>query len=456
MGSYAKLFGEHRWNDLADSHDRTLARIVHGVRHDQPSSDGRDLVPPGLGVAVRSSFPDSLPLPATGLEVAQFVSLRAGACVGADYSNLAVLTADGHSLRLYHNPFLDAEIAARYTDVPLDAPYPISVAAREGRVVLLPDLDSYQQQFSALVDDTVAAGIQATASLPLYRSDGTRMGAIGFAWAEPMSFDAKLDAALRAVSNLCVATVERAERYDADHDLIVALQERLLGALPLLPGTAISARYLTASSQRTVGGDWYEGLLLGEGRIALIVGDVVGHGITAAADMALVRGMMSALLHAQVEMSKIFTEVTGVLDQRDAPLLATAALAVIDIPACTVAFTTAGHPPPILRLPDGTVKQLDTANGMMIGVSSDLLGLVGSAPFPLGSQLVMYTDGLVERRARPFQAGVDEAAAHLAAIPTDLAPEQIIESLLDVLIGDNAADDDVAILVVQHAAVPST
>jgi serine phosphatase RsbU (regulator of sigma subunit) len=418
------------------------------VRHDDPAGNGSDIVPPALGVAVQSSFTDSLALPATGLEVAQFVSLRAAACVGADYSNLAVLAPDGHSLRLYHNPFLDADIAERYTDVPLEAPYPISVAAREGRVVLLPDLASYQHDFSGLVEDTAAAGIEATASLPLYRSDGSRLGAIGFAWAEPTPFDVKLEAALRAVSFLCVATIERAERYDADHDLIVALQERLLGTLPLLPGTDVSARYLTASSQRTVGGDWYEGLLLGEGRIALIVGDVVGHGITAAADMALIRGMMSALLHAQVATSNIFTEVTGVLDQREAPLLATAALAVVDIPASTVTFTTAGHPPPLLRLPDGRVQLLDTANGMMIGVLSDLPGRVGRAPFPLGSQLVMYTDGLVERRDRPYQAGIDQAASQLAS--AHLAPTQLIESLLDVLIGREPAGDDIAVLCVEH------
>ncbi len=406
-------------------------------------------------MAVGSSFPDSLPLPASSLDVAQFVALRAAACVGAKYSNLALLTTDGDALRLFHNPSLDAEIAARYTDVPLDSAYPISVAARDGRIVLLPNLDSYQEEFSGLVADTAAAGVQSTASLPLYRSDGTRLGAIGFAWAEPTSFDAKLDAALRAVSYLCVATVERAERYDADHDLIVALQERLLGTLPLLPSTDISARYITASSETTVGGDWYEGLLLGDGRVALIVGDVVGHGITAAADMALIRGMMSALLHANVAMSSIFTEVTGVLDQRDAPLLATAALSVIDIPAGTVTFSTAGHPPPLLRLPDGSVEKLDTANGMMIGVSSDLLGRVGNARFPPGSQLVMYTDGLVERRDRPLDAGIDEAIAHLASISRHLAPNQVIESLLGVLIGDNVADDDIAILVVEHTADPS-
>jgi len=407
-----------------------------------------------LGVAVSSSL-RPLPLPATGAEVAQFVALRAAACVGADYSNIALLAADGNSLRLFHNPFLDVEIAERYTDVPLDAPYPIAVAAREARVVMLPDLDSYQEEFPGLVVDTIAAGIQATASLPLYRVDGTRLGAIGFAWSKPMSFDPKLDAALRAVAHLCVETVERAERYDADHDLIVALQERLLGSPPVLAGVDISARYLTASSEAAVGGDWYEGLLLGEGRIALIVGDVVGHGITAAADMALIRGMMSALLHARVATSRIFTEVTGVLDQRDAPHLATAALAVIDIPARTVSFATAGHPPPLLRLPDGTVERLDTANGMMIGVSSGSLGEVGVARFPVGSRLVMYTDGLVERRDRPLQVGIDEAAGHLAAISTRLAPGQVIESLLGALSGGEATDDDIAVLVVEHTSEPT-
>ena len=387
--------------------------------------------------------------------MAHFVALRAAACVGADYSNLALLTADGNSLRLFHSPFLDVDLEARYTDVPLDGAYPIAVAARDSRAVLLADLDSYQEAFPGLIADTVAAGVQATASLPLHRFDGTLLGAIGFAWTEPTSFDPKLEAALRAVAYLCVETVERAERYDADHTLIVALQNRLLGSLPVLPGTEISAQYLTASSEASVGGDWYEGLLLGDGKIALIVGDVVGHGITAAADMALIRGMISALLHARIATSQIFTELTQVLTQCNSPLLATAALAVIDIPAGTITFATAGHPPPMLRLPDGSVEMLDTANGMMIGVSSESVGEVDTVPFPVGSQLVMYTDGLVERRDRPVQVGIDQAAAHLAAMSVHLAPSQVVESLHDALIGDNATDDDVAVLVVEHVAEPS-
>ena len=158
--------------------------------------------------------------------MAQFVALRAAACVGAEYSNLALLSADGNSLRLFHSPFLDAEIAARYTDVPLDAPYPIAVAARDDRVVLLPDLDSYQEEFPGLGcrhDRSRDPGDGLASALPLRRNP-SRGDRVRLDRADV--FDRKLDAALRAVAILCVETVELAERYDADHDLIVALAEQ--------------------------------------------------------------------------------------------------------------------------------------------------------------------------------------------------------------------------------------
>src|SRR6478609_7573780 len=191
------------------------------MSEEQPESDSeRELV---AGLKVPDRLPGSLPLPATGRELAQFVALRAAACVGADYSNMALFDAIGQSLRLFHGTFLTPEIADRYTDVPLSAPFPIAAAARTGTSILLPDLLSYSDQFPDILADTVAAGVQATASLPLHREDGTLVGSIGFAWAEPTTFDTKLESALHAVADLCTATVERAERYDAEHQLIVEL-----------------------------------------------------------------------------------------------------------------------------------------------------------------------------------------------------------------------------------------
>ncbi len=160
----------------------------------------------------------------------------------------------------------------------------------------------------------------------------------------PTTFDAKLQSALHAVGELCSATIERAERYDADHQFIVELSASLLGALPVMAGLETSARYLPASDTVSVGGDWFEGLLLDDHRLALVVGDVTGHGLTAAADMALLRGMITALLHSGVAVADVFSEMSGVLLQRAGLLLATAALVVVDVADATVTYATAGHP----------------------------------------------------------------------------------------------------------------
>ena len=326
-----------------------------------------DVPIPAVGAPVPVPLPDSLPLPATSAQVAQFVAYRAAACVGADYANLALLDGARTSLRLFHDSFLDRDIADRYTDVAVDAPYPIAAAVREERVVLLSDIESYRVQFPDIVADTIAAGVRASASVPLYRSDGTVLGALAFAWTDPTVFNPKLEAALRAVGVLCVETVERAERYDADHELVVAMQRRLLGDLPSLSGIETAARYLPATASLAVGGDWYEGLVLGKTRMALVVGDVTGHGIAAAADMALVRGMVSALLHSGVATSDVFSELSAVLQptQRSPPRHRR--------PGRRRHRARNGHvrhrrpPPPLLRLPDGEVRRLDSANSPLIG-----------------------------------------------------------------------------------------
>jgi serine phosphatase RsbU (regulator of sigma subunit) len=391
----------------------------------------------------------SLALPATNLEVAQFVAMRAAACVGADYSNLALYDKDRQSLRLFHGTFLDPEIAVRYTDLPVSAPFPIAAAVRLGQAVLVPDLDACRVQFPEILADTIAARVQATASLPLRRADGSLVGAIGFAWSDSVSFDAKLQSALDAVAYLCTATLERAERYDTDHRLMQELQRSLLGALPTKPGIETSARYIPATLNASVGGDWFEGLVLDGDRIAVVVGDVTGHGVAAAADMALIRGMITALLHSGVLVADVFSEVSGVLRQRPGLLLASAALAVVDVAAATVTFATAGHPPPVLRFPDGHVQTLDTANAPIIGIPWTR-SIADTAPFPLGAQLVMFTDGLVERRDQRFDIGVEQVTTYLAEADCRMNAEELVEGVLGALLGDDDPQDDIAILVIKH------
>jgi serine phosphatase RsbU (regulator of sigma subunit) len=391
----------------------------------------------------------SLPLPATRAEVAQFVAVRAAACVGAEYSNLAWLADDGASLRLFHGTFLDREIADRYPDVPLSAPFPIAVAARSGTAVLLPDLEAYRVRFPEIIADTIAAGVHATASVPLVREDGTPFGAIGFAWTKPTAFDAKLESALRAVAELCTATIEHAERHDADRRFIVELSASLLGELPVMAGLETAARYLPASQTAAVGGDWYEGIVLDGRRLALVVGDVTGHGPAAFADMALLRGMISALLHSGVPVGDVFGAISGFLLQRPGLLLATAALVVVDLADEAVVYATAGHPPPLVQLPTGEVRRLDQANAPMLGCTSTQR-IAGTMPFPVGARLVLFTDGLVERRDRAFDAGVDQIAVLLSTLSQRATPSALADAVLDALLDGAPSEDDIAIVVIEN------
>lgn len=409
-------------------------------------------IPPG-GSPVPDSLPAALPLPATSAQVARFVALRAAACVRADYANLALLAGDD-TLRSYDNLVSGLDGSARHTDLAIDAPSPIATAIREGRVVLIDDATSYRSEFPSAAPHAVASGVEALAVLPLHRTDGSALGALVFGWSDAAEFDAKSVAALRAVAVLCVETVERAERYDADHELVLAMQRRLLGELPPLTGITTHAVYLPAAPTFAVGGDWYEGLVLAPALMALAVGDVAGHGVAAAADMALVRGMVTARLHSGVAPPDVFAELSAVLGQRSALLLASAALVVVDVERGTVTFATAGHPPPLLRLPGGEVVSLDSANSPLIGAPNSRR-VADTTPFPPGSTLVMYTDGLVERRDRLVDDGIDQARRCLARLPGDTAGNDLVEALIADLVGEEAAEDDIAVLVVQNTAQPS-
>ena len=180
----------------------------------------------------------SLALPATGTEVAQFVALRAAACVGADYSNLASLDQTRRSLRLFHGAFLAPAIPIgtrtyRWSALPdrCRRPYGDSDPAAGPRRLPRPiPRDPRRHRRRRYPRDGVAA---------VYRESGSLVGAIGFAWTTPVRFDTKLQSALHAVAELCTATIERAERHNADHQFIVDLSASLLGASPSSPGSRL-------------------------------------------------------------------------------------------------------------------------------------------------------------------------------------------------------------------------
>ena len=160
---------------------------------------------------------------------------------------------------------------------------------------------------------------------------------------------------------------------------------------------------------------------------------------------------ITALLHSGVAVADVFGEVSDVLRQRAGLLLASAALIVVDTDDDTLTYATAGHPPPVVQLPNGEIRRLDDANAPMIGLTSTRR-IASTVPFPAGSRLVMFTDGLVERNDRPFDVGIDQIVELLSILPSLLTPTEVTDAIVDSLLAGAAATDDIAVVAIQRVA----
>ncbi|HET9691435.1 MAG TPA: SpoIIE family protein phosphatase [Acidimicrobiales bacterium] len=249
-----------------------------------------------------------------------------------------------------------------------------------------------------------------------------------------------------------VRVVAKERRFDQEHQAAHTLQASLLPAHPEVPaGFEVAVRYLPATRQAEVGGDFWDVAAHPAGAgIALAVGDVEGHDMVAAAQMAQLRSALRALRPGTDGSGGLLAAVRRVWDDLALPRLATALVATIDDTGLLRA-ASAGHPPPLLVEP-GAARSLDVPVDVPLGVAPGAAG----APRPLevrlaaGAALVLYTDGLVERRDAAFDAGVAALAARAAAAART-TPETLADHLLEGVVDEDRADD-VALLVVRRAS----
>ena len=208
-----------------------------------------------------------------------------------------------------------------------------------------------------------------------------------------------------------------AEYSNADGRGIVAeLQEALLPtALPVLPRARIAARYLVAGQEQAAGGDWFDAIPLDGGAVALVVGDVVGHGLSASAAMGQLRAVLAELLAAEDDLGRVLRRTDAFAARMPSLRAATLVLVVLDPAAGTLRYTTCGHPPPLVIGVDGKARYLEGTGTGPLGTGSPPV-LASSALAP-GELVLLYSDGLVER---PDQT-IAEGMAELAVVATDAA-----------------------------------
>jgi PAS domain S-box-containing protein len=374
---------------------------------------------------------------------------------------LAVVEPDQPVLQSYFGgASVSGELAARYMRAPLSVDTPASRVVNTGRPLLVGDRVTQRDEFPAIRADIDSAGYEAVAGLPLRRASGEVFGALVLAWRQPREFDRALVALLHDIVVVVSRAAERLELLELERSVARSLQLGLLALDVRSTGAIVRARYRAADEAMEIGGDWYDAVDLADGRLAVAVGDVVGRGLPA----ATVMGQLRAALGITALTASDAADAIRMLDRYALHVpgahCATVAFAIVDPDAQTVSYATAGHPPPLVVSPRGDVEFLHGGRSWPLGIESKRV----RAPADVhrlepGSLLLLYTDGLVERRGEPMQVGFDRLESVVRRnwnLPLRRLKQAIFGALADVG-GESGPPrkgltrDDIALVAVRTA-----
>ncbi|MFB7651587.1 MULTISPECIES: PP2C family protein-serine/threonine phosphatase [unclassified Streptomyces] len=244
--------------------------------------------------------------------------------------------------------------------------------------------------------------------------------------------------------------VDNARLHAETQAVAERLQRSLLPDLPVVDGLSITARYASAASSAQIGGDWYDSFVLPQGHTALIIGDVTGHDLHAAVTMSQMRNMLRGIAcDRQEPPGMILRRLDIAVDTLYRHRTATCVYALLKGPEggpYLLEWARAGHPPPLLVTADGDASYLQDAHGMLLGADSYAERDSASTPLPVGSTLLLYTDGLIERRGESLDHSMTRLRQHASAlIGHDL--DTMCDELLTALTA--GSNDDIALLAVR-------
>lgn len=240
---------------------------------------------------------------------------------------------------------------------------------------------------------------------------------------------------------------------EMQRELGIAVQELLLPAgvpADVRDTVQVAVRYRPASDVLRLGGDWYDVADLGHGRLAVAVGDVVGHGLRAAAVMGQLRSALSGLIVADVGPAAALKALDRVARHIPDAMASTAVKVVIDPNVDLAVYSSAGHLPPLILREDGAVDALDQGLGPPLAVTECVEARpLGTTTLASGDTLVLYTDGLVEHRGAALDRGIARLAAALRR-HRDLDVEALADHLLGEVPTQSALRDDIALVVLRR------
>jgi serine phosphatase RsbU (regulator of sigma subunit)/anti-sigma regulatory factor (Ser/Thr protein kinase) len=383
----------------------------------------------------------------TQLDVANVAVSEIIEAVDADACALAVVTDERRQLAMLTERGYDADGVETWLEAPLDTATPATRAIKRRATRLYETIDEIAHESPQAGRELAGTGHASFLFVPLVVG-GRAEGVLVASWKEQTTLTQEDRSFVQTLANLCAQALERARHFESERTIAETLQRSVLPvSLPQVDGIRIAARYLPGTTEVEVGGDWFDAIQLPNGRLGLVVGDVVGKGVRSAATMAQLRNALRAFALDQMKPSSTIARLNRLMEGVSESSFATVVYLVIDRVAGVCRFTSAGHPPPLAVYPDGRAEYLEGGRGLPLGTVSEPSYTQDTVDVPIGSTLILYTDGLIERRDQTIDEGLDQLREAASAGPLD--PERLVEHVLQELVGAGERRDDIAILAVR-------
>ncbi len=382
-------------------------------------------------------------------DVAETVARVASTGLGATMTGIALLDRDGRGLTYTSLDGFGAEGVEDLRHAHLSDARPVTLVAQNREAQFYPDQEAMVAEFPDLRDLVGELG-GARAFLPLV-SRQRLLGVLVLGWQLPRDFGRDNREVKYALAGYTAQALERAMLLQDRREVAHTLQDAMLTALPSPARLELAARYLPAGRSDKVGGDWYDAVELEDDGLALMVGDVTGHDMDAAARMGQLRSTLRAFAWDRGDSPSAWLSR---LDRANHALgLSSVATALAGrlspLPGGGFRFcwSSAGHPPPVIVRAGGGAETLHRVNDLLIGIDPETGRHDHTCELGPGDTVLLHTDGLVERRDRTLAAGLAGLESVLGEIGA-LPPEELVRALTDALVGQQPSDD-VALLAVR-------
>lgn len=388
-------------------------------------------------------------------DVLQVVTGLGVATIGAQGAVLCLAATDDPVLRVLTTGYFDDQVRAEVAELPRDFPLPLVSAAVHGQALFLRDRQAALELFPAARELFERTSTDASAAVPLH-FDHAAIGSLSVAFDRPYPWRDEDRRLLLALATLTAQALGRIAAQQAERTSALAvrrmaetLQRSLLTAPPAAADLQVAVRYQAAAQDAQVGGDWHDSFQRSDGILTLVIGDVAGHDRDAAALMAQCRNILRGVAQSLHQPpGAVLTGLDNALTALYVDVTATAVLCQVRRPAdaagAVLTWSNAGHLPPLLLHDGGPARLLTTEPDLLLGMNVGTGRADHQVHLTRGSTLLLYTDGLVERKGEHLDVGL----ARLTATVQDAGrctPDELCDLLLDQLGPD--ADDDVALLV---------